>query len=199
MSDETPTAESLEYTGICGSNHQRNATHKIAIHVTEHESRTCSKNFPAIESCSDIETTFQQCADIDVFPVFFDLSNVTAVQHGLTWPSEWYSCAYTKCAGDLTLGDIVNPGDGVAYSWFECQYEQTVVAGYGWLLAGAPGKICIAVNPATGAAGTSNCDFMEDFPLVMFCAGACGELGDDPCESTRTVPTTWGTIKAMFR
>lgn len=79
------------------------------------------------------------------------------------------------------------------------QYVQTVVAGYGWLLAGTPGKICIAVNPVTEFVGTSNCDFVEDSPLVTFCAGACGEIGDDPCSPTRTVPTTWGGIKAMFK
>jgi hypothetical protein len=179
-----------------------NANVKVAVHVDVHKSRTCSKNFATITGCADIVFTWTVTCptDIDVFPVFFDLVGVTGVQHNMTWPeATWYSCAYTKCAGDFQIGDIVNTGDGVAYTWSTCQYVPVVVCGFGWLWASTPGLICLGPNPTTGLLSATDCNFAEDEPICVFCAGACGLVGDDPCDPTATEPSTWGSIKSMFR
>jgi len=60
-----------------------NASHKVAVHVMSHTSRTCSKSFPAITSCADIVTTYADSGDIDVFPVFYELEEVTGIEYGL--------------------------------------------------------------------------------------------------------------------
>ena len=174
-----------------------NADHKIGVHVLPHASRTCTKSFPVIGSCADIITT-EPTADADCFPVFFDLVGVTAMEHGLTWPG-LYSCAYTKCAGEFTIGDIFWPGDGVAYSWSTCQYVAVVVCGWGWIFD--YGLVCPVVNPATGFMGTADCDFTEDPPLDTYCAGIGGYQGDDPCvcDPSAVDASTWGGIKGMFK
>lgn len=59
-----------------------NAGHKVAIHVLSHASRTCSKGLPSISSCHDIETTYSDSGDIDVFPVIYELEEVTGPNTG---------------------------------------------------------------------------------------------------------------------
>ena len=51
-----------------------------------------------------------------------------------------------------------------------------------------------AAVPAVGQGPTD-----KEAPSATFCAGVCGEPGDDPCGTVHVVPTTWGNIKAMFR
>jgi hypothetical protein len=177
-----------------------NEGHTVAIHVISHGSTTCTKGFPAIDDCEDVVYEYESCDDIDVFPVFLDLSGVTGIQYGLTWPSAWGSCAYTACVGDFTIGDIEDPGDGIAHSWSECQNVSIVVAGYGWLSPSGSGLVCPTLNPRTYKIGTSDCDFVEDSAYETYCAGVCGGDGEDPCPyPTGRNPSTWGKIKRMFR
>jgi hypothetical protein len=177
-----------------------NSDHKVAIHVLSHEDRTCTSNFPDFVTCGDVTQTFAGCGDIDVFPVFFDLVAVTSLDYGLTWPISWGSCVFTVCAGDLRIGDIVSPGDGIAHAWIDCQYEWAITPGYAWLYADGPGKICPVANPTTGDLTVVDCDRETDQPMETFCAGVCGKPGDDPCGgSPPEDPTTWGTIKSIFR
>jgi hypothetical protein len=175
-----------------------NADHKIAVHVEDHASRTCTKSFPVIAGCADI--VFQLAGpDADCFPVFFDLVGFTGLQHGLDWPG-MYTCSYTKCAGDFTIGDIISPGDGVAYTWSTCQYVPVIVVGFGWIYD--YGVVCPVPNPTTGLIGTADCNYVEDAPMCIFCAGIGGFIGDDPCvpcDPTAIEASTWGGIKSMFR
>jgi hypothetical protein len=175
-----------------------NAEHKVAVHVLPYAATmgcTAKQGFPAITGCFDIITT-EPAADTHCFPVFFDLVGVTGVQHGLAWPGS-YTCVYTKCAGAYQIGDIVNTGDGVAYTWSECQYVAVVVCGFGWIYD--YGMVCPVPNPDTGLIGTADCNFVEDAPRCIFCAGIGGYVGDDPCLPTATEASTWGGIKGMFK
>ena len=175
-----------------------NAEHKVAVHVMAYNSTmgcTAKQGFPAITGCADIVTTLGS-PDSHCFPVFFDLVGVTGVQHGLTWPGA-YTCVYTKCAGNYTIGDIVSTGDGIAYTWGTCQYVTVVVCGFGWIYDW--GMVCPSPNPQTGLLGTADCNFVEDAPQCVFCAGIGGFVGDDPCEPTATEASTWGGIKSMFK
>lgn len=176
-----------------------NIDHKVAVHVLAHETRACSKNFPTISSCEDIVTEFQGCGDIDVFPVFYELAGVTGIEYGLTWPEEWGSCVYTKCAGDFSIGDVVGPGDGLAQAWDDCQELSVVIAGFGWLAAADSGMVYMVSNPRTGSLGTADCDFVEDAPIDTVAAGVGGMSGDDPCETfLDRGANSWGEIKDLF-
>jgi hypothetical protein len=192
-----------------------NADLKVALHVLGHGYRSCAKYFPSIQSCSEITYTHSSCDDIDVFVVFFDLTEVTVVEYGLDWPAEWGTCAYSVCAGEIYVGGINMPGDGIAQAYTQCHYGSSVILGYGWLLALTPGRICPIANPATNVIGTVDCDSLViDHAAVTFCAGACGMSGCDPCSGGAGVPSgsqdgqrdgsrregaRLGEIKAMFR
>jgi len=177
-----------------------NAGHKIAIHVMSHESRTCSKSFPTITSCEDIVTTYADSGDIDVFPVFYELTEVTGMEYGLEWPTAWGTCAFTTCTGDFAIGGITNPGDGLSLTWTSCQEVSVVIVGFGWISATGGGMVRIVDSDATSGIGVVDCAFRADAPEDTVHAGIGGEEGDDPCD--QPVPTdysSWGKIKGMFR
>jgi uncharacterized repeat protein (TIGR01451 family) len=175
----TALVAAFSQTTLAGSN----PTHKIAVHVMPHGA-TC-KGLPSFETCSDIQTTYPGLGDIDVVPVFFDLVEFTVVEFGLTWPTEWGTMAYTRCAGDMAVGEIVEPGGGTATVWTTCQQAWSVAHGHGWLTASVPGTVTAVANPATGDYGTVDCDLggldPYDPPLVVLAARVGGGLGDDPC------------------
>jgi hypothetical protein len=176
-----------------------NVNHKVAVHVMPHASRSCSKGFPAIDDCDDIVYEYEGCGDIDVFPVFFGLTEVTAVQYSLTWPAAWGTCLFTACAGDLTMGGISDSGDWTSHAWTECQHVSVVVPGFGWLAVSGPGLVCPHLNLLYRTL-TTDCSFREDVPYESYCAGICGEEGENPCGyPTAADESTWGSIKAMFR
>jgi hypothetical protein len=177
-----------------------NENHKVALHILPHQSRSCSENFPVIEQCPEIIHTYLGCGDIDVFPVFFDLIEVTAVEYGLTWPALWGDCVYTACSGDVITGDIVSPGDGISHRWSSCRQGSVIIPGYAWLgIQGLTGAIAPAIHPGTGLIGTTDCDGLTDVPMGVYSAGVCGVPGDDPCCLCGTQKTTWGEIRMMFR
>ena len=181
-----------------------NADHKAAIHVLPHESRSCTQNSPSIGACGDIVTTYAGCGDIDFFLVFYDLVRWQGMEYGLWWPPEWGECVYTKCAGDLFIGDIAASGDGLAAACFECQYSEIVIAGFAWVTAETPGVVCPVLSPCPTAPhlGVGDCDEFGaelEFSRCAFCAGVCGAVGDDPCGPSDVEPATWSKIKSMFR
>ena len=173
-----------------------NPDHKVAIHVDVHASRSCTKSFPVIADCTEIITTLAG-PDADCFPVFFDLVGIRGMEYGLTWPG-MYTCVFTSCS-ELTIGGIVNVGDGVAHAWTECIYGAVVIPGWGWIYD--YGMVCPISNPATGKIGTSDCDNIEDAPVATYCAGIGGYQGDDPCvcDPSGVDASTWGGIKGMFK
>ncbi|MFZ1946834.1 MAG: DUF11 domain-containing protein [bacterium] len=199
--DEVPTASAAKQLIVRGGT-PRNSYAKIAVHIRAHGSGC--KALPAFASCRDIVTTYPGCGDIDAIPVFYDLSEFLVVEFGLTWPAAWGSCSFTRCAGDLAIGYVVNPGDGIAISWTTCQQVWSVVPGIAWLAAGSPGLISPGPDPATGDIGVVNCAPSPgpyyDYPVLYARGGVCGLPGDGPCTGpTEVQPTTWGAIKAMFK
>ena len=161
-----------------------NANHKIAVHVASHG--VSCKSLPTFTDCSEIVTTYAGTGDIDVIPVFYDLAGVTVLEYGLTWPAEWGTCAYTQCWGELTVGTIVYPGDGIATTTPLCDYSWSISAGVGWLAATGPGDVSIVPDPPTEDMGAVDCNPNErlrvhDWPACTFPARVGGGSGDDPC------------------
>ncbi|MFH1313840.1 MAG: hypothetical protein ABIJ00_11530 [Candidatus Eisenbacteria bacterium] len=186
----------LSAAGFAGSNEK----HKVALHILPHESRSCSENFPVIEQCPGIIHTYLGCGEIDVFPVFFDLIEVTALEYGLTWPAVWGNCVYTACGGDVINGNIASPGDGISHQWSSCRQVPVIIPGYAWVgIQGLGGGIAPVAHPGTGLIGTTDCDAGKDVPLGIYSAGVCGVPGDDPCCLCGTRKTTWGEIRMIFR
>ena len=198
FSEEAPRSAATEQTYISGFGECM-----MAVHVMPHHPTTCAEIASDITDCEDIETTTDVC-DVDVFPVFFEIVECRGMKYGLSWPSEWGEMVFTSCS-DLTEGNPVLPGDGVSHSWIDCRTDYLLIPGYGRLVAGSPGMIEIVPHPATGTIRLTTCPGYDYWALPMggyaFRAGACGATGDEiSCGGPqRTVPTTWGDIKAMFR
>jgi hypothetical protein len=171
-----------------------NPAAKAAVHVTPHASRSCTKNFPAINVCTDIITT-DPGISVDAFPVFFDLVEYQGFDYGMTFTSG-YSCTFTSCS-DLTIGGILFSGDGVSHAWTVCQYASAAVCGFGWLYS--YGMVCIVPHPEAGGPTIGDCRGGGDGVICNFCAGTNGFVGDDPCAPTATEASTWGGIKGMFK
>jgi hypothetical protein len=57
----------------------------------------------------------------------------------------------------------------------------------------------VVPHPTSGSISVLGCAENLGTEMCNFCAGVYGQLGDDPCVPTNTIPTTWGNIKAMFR
>ncbi|HVP58259.1 MAG TPA: DUF11 domain-containing protein [bacterium] len=161
-----------------------NLHNKIAVHLVPHG--TGCPTLPSFSTCSDIHTTYSGPGDIDVIPVFFDLNAYTLVEFGLAWPAQWGSIDYVRCVGDISIGAIVHPGDGIATAWSECQTTWSVAHGYGWLAPTGAGQITIVRDPPTGDYGVVDCapeDYRAyDYPAAVFNAGVGGVPGDDPCQ-----------------
>jgi uncharacterized repeat protein (TIGR01451 family) len=199
-SDEAPPSDAGCALTVCGGS-QRNQSHKIAIHVVAHP--VACKAIPAFTSCDKITTTFAGTGDIDAIPVIYDLFEYSVVEFGLVWPAEWGTCEFIRCKGDIAVGGITHPGEGVAIAWTACQYTWAVAPGIAWLKATGPGLVSPCFNPATGDMGVVNCAPSPgpyyDYPQGIAQGGIGGIPGDDPCFPTRLQPTTWGAIKAMFK
>ncbi|MFH1219275.1 MAG: hypothetical protein V1694_02335 [Candidatus Eisenbacteria bacterium] len=161
-----------------------NSGHKIAVHVLPHGGHSC-KSLPTFTECDSIVTTYPDSGDVDVFPVFYGLTEYTAVEFALSWPAEWGTCSYATCTQTLNIGSIANPGDGIASAWTTCQTGWSVVPGFGWLYATGPGMVSIVPNPATDDYGTVDCASSpgpyHDPPDSVYSAGVGGMEGDDPC------------------
>jgi hypothetical protein len=178
-----------------------NLNYKAAIHIASHQSWTCDTNWPVIEDCSGIQTTYQGCSDFDVFPVFFDMVEVQRIEYAINWPADWGDCAYTSCAGDNTIGNIVSPGDGIAHEWTQCFQTQVLIPGYA-SFAGpvSPGIVVLATHPTTGFLGATDCDGARDLLIGLAASGVCGIPGEDACDCGCAVEVrSWGGIKGLFR
>jgi len=160
-----------------------NPEHKIAIHVVPHG--LACKSLPTFTECSQITTTYSGTGDIDIVPVFFNLSEYTLVEFALTWPAGWGTCSYTTCTQTIDVGGILNSGDGIASAWTSCQTGWSVCHGYGWLNATGAGSISVVPNPATGDCGVVDCAAEPgpyyDRPDTTFCAGVGGGTGGNAC------------------
>ncbi len=167
---------------------------KAAVHVMDHASRTCAKNYPVITGCGDIVATLAG-PDADCFPVFYELTEYQGFDYGMTWPG-MYTCAFTSCS-DLAIGTIQNVGDGISHAWYVCQPCPVALPGWGWIWD--YGMVCIVPHPTAGGPNIGDCSGMLDYPICVFCAGIGGYIGDDPCWPTGAEESTWGGIKGMFK
>ena len=171
----------------------------VTVHVMAHASkRTCSSGLPSIGGCDDVTTT-EFSADADCFPVFYELSEYLGCEYGLTWPGT-YSCIFTSCS-DFVIGEIVNPGDGIAHTWTSCQSGPVAIPGWARIYEPAGGRVCVVPDPATGEIYVLDCSDGLDGPdEAPACAGIAGRPGDEPCGGNRppTEEGTWGEIKTMF-
>ena len=152
---------------------------RAAVHILPHDAgRTCTKGFPAITACMDIVDTYAGCDDVDFFPVFFDLVEYQGFEYGVVWPGSG-SCAFTSCS-DLTIGEIINAGDGISHAWTACQPGPVAVTGWGWISA-SYGSVCLVPHPEGGGLQAGGCQTGVDEVVAAYCAGLCGEEGDLYC------------------
>lgn len=187
----------LAVSSICVAG--ANPTAKVAVHVLEHASRSCTKSFPSITKCQDIVYSTDS-TDVDCFPVFFDLNEYQGFDYGLNWPGT-YSCAFTSCS-DLTIGDIVNPGDGLSHAWYSCQSGDIAVTGWAWISEPDSALVCIVDHPTAFDVNIGDCSGRIDHPAENpYCAGIAGAEGDQPdCGGpVANEQSTWGTVKSLFR
>ncbi|HVP57821.1 MAG TPA: DUF11 domain-containing protein, partial [bacterium] len=202
-SDETGPSQASRTILVCGYGSGRNGQHKIVVHVKSHPT-SCTKNYPTFTNCNQIQTTYPGVGDLDALPVFYDLTEYTVTEFGLRWPSAWGSCSFVRCKGDLAIGGISNPGDGIAIAWTACQHTWAIVPGFAWLSAMGGGGISVCADPATGDVGVVDCQPEPgpyyDHPSALLRAGVGGVVGDNPCAGpARIEGTSWGAIKAMFK
>lgn len=200
---------SLSFAGHTYKPAAANTHVKMAIHLEVYTGTmgcTAKQGFPEIASTGDIVYRIDPGAypyDVYAFPVVYGFVELTGVAFGLTWPGAWSSTAWTRCAGDQAIGDIVNSGDGQAFTWLECKYPPGdiptyLVVGFAWLAATAAGEVEISDNPNTHFINVTDCLFQETVIESVFYGG----IGIEPYKGEpeyATEPTTWGEIKAMFR
>ena len=164
---------------------------KVAVHLKDHNT-TC-KTLPTFTACTQMVTSRAGLGDLDAIPVFFDLTEYTVIEFGLTWPSEWLSMSWFRCRGSLAIGTIVNPGDGTAISYGLCTSSWAAAPGYGWLASNSAGTITMIPNPATGDIGVVDCapspGPYRDIPIANYYAGVGGVSGLDPCVPPTVPPT----------
>jgi hypothetical protein len=182
-----------------GSTTRDNQNLKVILHVEAHATRTCSKNMPSISDRDDFVRMWETHTDVDVFFVVFSYDSLTGVQFGLKWPQDWGS-AFTYHCGDLAIGSISEPGDGISLTWQTCQRNGARPpywpVAWTWLAPASDGEVEITPH----FLGTADCAFQRSEPESIFNAG----LNVDPYEGppgggVAVQPTTWGAVKAMFR
>jgi hypothetical protein len=133
---------------------------KFALHLEEHAGRSCGSGLPSIGTRYEIanRVDHELPYDIDVFVVVFGISGIRAAEYGLAWPSTWGTGVTSHCAA-ISLGDIVNSGDGLVLGWGDCQVANPVLPlSWTWLTAGEPGGIQIVAYPANQSLGVAACD-----------------------------------------
>jgi hypothetical protein len=157
----------------------QNPAAKVAIHLMSHSpKRSCADALSAISGCEDIVHTLED-GDVDCFPVFFNLVEFQGCEYALSWPGT-NSCTFTSCS-DLMIGNILDPGDGVSHTWFECQTSGIAIPGWAWIYEPDSAGICVVGHPVSGIISILDCGEGLDEPSEgTFCAGIGGLVGDDP-------------------
>ncbi len=178
-----------------------NPNFKVAIHVEPRDcDRNCAFGLPDLEDACDIEATYQGPREFEIFPVFYELTELKCVEYSITWTGA-YPCAYTSCSY-THIGTILWSGDWIAHCYNYCVPGPVVIPGWGWIEMNKPGRICVTPVAASGRIGVLDCTGENiDEPVAVYCAGVRGAEGDDPCRGLvrATEPTTWSKVKSMFR
>ncbi len=178
-----------------------NPYYKVAVHVLPRDcDRNCVFGMPDIDNACDINSTYHGPEEFEIFPVFYDLTEVYCLEYAIEWTGD-YSCAYTPC-GYSHIGEILWSGDWIAQCFDGCQPGPVMIPGWGWMEMNTPGTICVAPPQHTGEIKVLDCTGEGiDNPVATYCAGVQGAAGDDPCRDLvrATEPTSWSSVKAMFR
>ena len=177
-----------------------------AVHVEPcGETRTCTGGIPELKTCEDIKTYTEGCGCIRVFPVFIDIPEYTGLNYSLYWPEEWGDMVFVSCS-DVTVGDIVKPGDAIQHSWTRCRSKTFAVPGFGEIFASDPGYMWVDEHRDYDMVCAVDCDGDRVWVRDTYVTAVCGaDLWYDYClpcgnvPSERTFYKTWGGIKAMFR
>jgi hypothetical protein len=190
---------------------------KFALHLAPHGTYTCKKQ-PTISIQGDIVNNLDAfSAGVDAFMVVFDYDSLKVVEWGLSWPSEWGSASTFICvANPISVGGIVNPGDGIAISWGDpaCRIPNGLPGGntapffipaYSYLIPTGTGQIEIWDDPPTTSIGVSSCgdesQAVYSYVMHVYYAGILMSGGGiyDGGPTHATEPTTWGAIKSVFK
>jgi hypothetical protein len=175
-----------------------NPNGKVAIHVRAHSAKA-GCNYGTIIDCHDIVYTMTS-AEVDAFPVFFDLTEYRGCEYAITWPIGWGSAAFTSCS-DFVIGSITNRGQGASHTWTGDCKTGVMVPSFLWLYTGSSGTICPVGHPQHGFIYTLDCHENKEavWTTRWGCAGINGAAGMDPCTDLEPVtPTTWSGIKTLF-
>ncbi|HVP58591.1 MAG TPA: choice-of-anchor D domain-containing protein, partial [bacterium] len=160
-----------------------NPNAKLAIHLKAHPT-SCTKGYPTFTNASTIVYNWANSGDVDAMPVFYDLTQYTVVETGLTWPAGWGTGSWTKCKGDLIIGTITNPGDGFAIAWTACQTSWAITPGYEWLTATSAGQVLPVPDPVTEDYGVVDCapepGPYYQYPIAIYAGGVDGGVGENP-------------------
>jgi hypothetical protein len=200
---------------------------KMALHLAPHGVHTCTENPVSIGSFGAIVRNLDGFeVGVDAFMVVFDYDSLRVVEYGLNWPAEWGSASTFCCVpNNLTIGMIINPCDGISISWYGeplCRVSNDHAGGntppffvtsYSYLVPTGAGEIVIKddpdlVNPPMGVIGVSSCGESAIFSYVsrVYDAGILlpngpydGSPRNGACGHPSVEPTSWGSIKSMFR
>jgi hypothetical protein len=145
-----------------------NSQVKFALHFAAHGTAGCGGKatpLPVLATRENLVRQWNTLGDVDVFFVIFAYDSLFSYEYGLTWPADWGSCSTTVCAGDLVIGDILQPGSGLASGFNMCQEAQRhggarpnywpVVMH--WFVPSSAGEIQILKNPASDLLGITGC------------------------------------------
>jgi hypothetical protein len=179
-----------------------NTNYKVAVHVLPRDcERNCAFDMPRIDDACDILPTYDGSGQFEFFPVFYDLAELYCLEYAVEWTGA-YACAFTACSY-THIGEIAWSGDWIAQCYDGCQPGPVVIPGWGWIEMNKPGRICVVpVVEHSGQIEVLDCTGQEiDNPAAVYCAGVRGAPGDDPCRGLvrATEPTTWSSVKALFR
>jgi hypothetical protein len=178
-----------------------NPCYKVAVHVIGRDcDRSCAFNMPEIDNACDIQPTYDGPKEFEFFPVFYDLTEVYCLEYAIEWTGA-YGCAFTACSY-THIGGITWSGDWIAQCFDGCRPGPVIIPGWGWIEMDEPGRICVVPVETEDRIGVLDCTGENiDIPIATYCAGVHGAAGDDPCLGLvrATEPTTWSSVKAMFR
>jgi uncharacterized repeat protein (TIGR01451 family) len=179
---------------------------RAAIHVEPCKgAQLCTGSIPGLKTCQDIKTFTAGCGCLRIFPVFIDIPEYTGLNYSLYWPERWGEMAFVSCS-DVTVGDIVRPGDAIHHSWTRCRSNTFAIPGFGEIFAPDSGYMWIDKHPDYGMICGEDCDGDLIWIPEFYPTGVCGAPPDPywqlPCANVpneHTFYKTWGAIKAMFR
>lgn len=178
-----------------------NPYYKVAVHVLPRDcDRNCAFGMPDIDHGCDILSAYDGPKEFEFFPVFYDLAEVYCLEYAIEWTGA-YPCAFTSCSYSH-IGEIVWSGDWIAQCFDGCQPGPVIIPGWGWMEMNRSGTICVVPAPHPGVIQVLDCTGEGiDNPIATYCAGIHGARGDDPCRGLvrATEPTTWSSVKAMFK